>query len=124
MGLTAGADLGGGGEGLRAAAQVIEALAGACGSTAMVTLMHYAATAVIEAYGPEKVRRQVASGEHLSTLAFSEVGSRSHFWATQSPATVIDGHVRLDAPEELGHGGRPGRQLRLVEPPRRPPRAR
>jgi len=96
LGLTVAADLGGGGEGLRAAAEVIEALAGACGSTGMVTVMHYAATAIIEAHGPEAVRRQVASGEHLSTLAFSEVGSRSHFWATQSPATVIDGRVRLD----------------------------
>jgi alkylation response protein AidB-like acyl-CoA dehydrogenase len=32
----------------------------------------------------------IAAGRHLSTLAFSEAGSRSHFWAPMSRA-VIDG---------------------------------
>jgi alkylation response protein AidB-like acyl-CoA dehydrogenase len=81
LGLTAATEVGGGGEGLRAAADVIEALAAACGSTAMIVLMHFAAGAVIEAHGPEATRRAIAAGEHLTTLAFSEAGSRSHFWA-------------------------------------------
>jgi alkylation response protein AidB-like acyl-CoA dehydrogenase len=74
LGLTSASEVGGSGAGLRAAAQTIEQLAGACGSTAMVVLMHYAALTVIEAHGPEDVRKQIAAGKHLSTLAFSEVG--------------------------------------------------
>jgi alkylation response protein AidB-like acyl-CoA dehydrogenase len=97
LGLTSAAEVGGSGAGLRAAAQTIEQLAAACGSTAMVVLMHYAAVAVIEPHGPEAVRGQIAAGKHLSTLAFSEVGSRSHFWAPVSTATRVNGHVRLDA---------------------------
>ncbi|MFD1828048.1 acyl-CoA dehydrogenase family protein, partial [Streptomyces desertarenae] len=76
----------GGGQGLPAAAHVVEKLAASCGSTAMVVLMHYAATALIEAHGPAEVRRAVAGGSHLTTLAFSEAGSRSHFWAPLSTA--------------------------------------
>jgi isovaleryl-CoA dehydrogenase len=96
LGLTTATEVGGGGAGPGAAATVIEALAAVCGSTAMVTLMHYAATAVIEAHGPESVRRQVAAGSHLSTLAFSETGSRSHFWVSGSTATAAGEGVRLD----------------------------
>ncbi len=97
LGLVSAREVGGGGEGLRAATEVVERLAGACGSTAMVVCMHYAATAVIEAHGPRAVREQVAAGRHLSTLAFSESGSRSHFWAPVSTATANGGGVRLDA---------------------------
>ena len=59
--------------------------------------MHYAAVSVIEPHGPEDVRREIAAGRHLSTLAFSERGSRSHFWAPVSTATAVDDGVRLDA---------------------------
>jgi isovaleryl-CoA dehydrogenase len=97
LGLVSAREVGGGGQALRAAAEVVERLAGACGSTAMVVCMHYAATAVIEAHGPRPVREQVAAGRHLSTLAFSESGSRSHFWAPVSTATANGGGVRLDA---------------------------
>jgi alkylation response protein AidB-like acyl-CoA dehydrogenase len=97
LGLTSGADVGGGGQALRAAAEVIERLAGACGSTAMVVLMHYAAVPVIEAHGPPDVRRAIAAGRHLTTLAFSEAGSRSHFWAPQGTATRVSDGIALDA---------------------------
>lgn len=97
LGLVSSADVGGGGEDMRAAADVVQRLAGACGSTAMVVLMHYAATAAIEAHGPAAVRREIAQGRHLSTLAFSEVGSRSHFWAPVGTATAVSGEVVLDA---------------------------
>ena len=97
LGLTSAAELGGGGQGMRAAAEVVERLAATCGSTAMVVLMHYAATAVIEGHGPEAVRREIAEGRHLTTLAFSEAGSRSHFWAPMSSAAGNNGHVQLDA---------------------------
>jgi isovaleryl-CoA dehydrogenase len=97
LGLVSAGEVGGQGEGVRAAAEVVERLAGACGSTAMVACMHYAATAVIEAHGPREVREQVAAGRHVSTLAFSESGSRSHFWAPVSTAVADGDGVRLDA---------------------------
>jgi len=59
--------------------------------------MHYAGTAVIEAYGSRDVREAIAAGRHLTTLAFSETGSRSHFWAPVSTAACVNGHVRQDA---------------------------
>src|SRR5258708_39592793 len=79
------------------AAAVIERLAGACGSTAMVVLMHYAATAVVEAHGTDAARGAIAGGDHLTTLAFSEVGSRAHFWAPLGTATAEGDQTRLDA---------------------------
>ncbi|MFN2479566.1 MAG: hypothetical protein ABR615_10415 [Pseudonocardiaceae bacterium] len=55
-------------------------------------------SAVIEAHGPQDVRRLIARGDHLSSLAFSEVGSRSHFWAPIGTAKAGDGDtVALDA---------------------------
>jgi alkylation response protein AidB-like acyl-CoA dehydrogenase len=97
LGLLSAPEVGGYGQGLRAAAEVIERLGASCGSTAMVALMHYAAVPVIEAHGPRPVRQAIAAGRHLTTLAFSEAGSRSHFWAPQGTATRADGQVRLDA---------------------------
>lgn len=98
LGLASSPDVGGGGHGMRVVAGVIERLAAECGSTAMVVLMHYAATAVIEAHGPRDVRAAIATGDHLSTLAFSEYGSRSHFWSPTGAATATaDDTVRLDA---------------------------
>ena len=87
LGLLSSPEVGGLGRDLRAAAAVIERLAGSCGSTAMVVLMHYVATTLIEAHGPAEVRAQIARGDHLTSLAFSEVGSRSHFWAPIGTAT-------------------------------------
>ena len=97
LGLMSATEVGGQGRPLRDVAEVIEHLAGACGSTSMIVLMHYAAVSVIEAHGPRDVREAIAAGRHLSTLAFSEAGSRSHFWAPLGTATQVDGEVRLDA---------------------------
>lgn len=97
LGLISAAEVGGSGQGLRAAVMAVERVARECGSTAMVLCMHYAATAVIEAYGPRSVREDIAAGRHLTTLAFSESGSRSHFWAPVSTASSHNGTVRLDA---------------------------
>jgi isovaleryl-CoA dehydrogenase len=97
LGLTVAREVGGGGEGMRAAAAVIERLARSCASTAMVTMMHYCATAVLEEHGPESVRRSIAEGRHLTTLAFSEVGSRSQFWVPVSTASANGSGVRLNA---------------------------
>jgi isovaleryl-CoA dehydrogenase len=97
LSLTVPAELGGAGLGLRAAADVVRALGAACGSTAMVVTMHYSATATLIAAERNGVLSEIAAGRHLSTLAFSETGSRSHFWAPVSTATAEADEVRLDA---------------------------
>jgi isovaleryl-CoA dehydrogenase len=97
LGLTASPDVGGGGGSMRDAAEVVLRLAANCGSTAMVVLMHYAGTALIEAHGPEDVRQEIAAGRHLTTLAFSEAGSRAQFWAALGTATPLGGTVVLAA---------------------------
>jgi alkylation response protein AidB-like acyl-CoA dehydrogenase len=97
LGLTVDPAMGGLGHGPRVAALVVERIARECGSTAMVVCMHYAATAVLEKHAPDSVRRDVAAGRHLSTLAFSEVGSRSMFWAPVSTAQKTERGIRLNA---------------------------
>jgi alkylation response protein AidB-like acyl-CoA dehydrogenase len=97
LGLVSSADVGGAGADMTAAADVVERLSGVCGSTAMVVLMHYAAVAAIEAHGPARTREAIAAGQHLTTLAFSEAGSRSHFWAPLSTAADAGASVRIDA---------------------------
>ena len=98
LGLVSAPDVGGLGLGPRAATAVVQAVAEHCGSTAMVLMMHYCGAAVVEAHGPIDVRRRIAAGRYVTTLAFSETGSRSMFWAPMSTATVTaDGAVRLDA---------------------------
>jgi alkylation response protein AidB-like acyl-CoA dehydrogenase len=97
LGLVSAAEVGGMGEGPRAAAEVVQRLAEVCASTAMVTAMHYCGAAVVEAFGPRPVREAIARGEHLTTLAFSEVGSRGHFWAPLSTARPDGERVHLDA---------------------------
>lgn len=97
LGLTVPAASGGGGQGLAEAADVVEQVAEACGSTAMILMMHFAATAALAAHGPGPVLADIAAGRHLSTLAFSEAGSRSHFWAPVSSARADGSSVILDA---------------------------
>lgn len=97
LGLISSAEVGGHGLAHRAAAEVIERIARECASSAMVLTMHYAGAAVVEAFGPRDVREAIARGEHLSTLAFSEAGSRSHFWAPLGTAVVDGDEARLDA---------------------------
>jgi alkylation response protein AidB-like acyl-CoA dehydrogenase len=62
-----------------------------------VVCMHYCATAVIEQHGSDETRRAIASGNHLSTLAFSETGSRSHFWVPLGTATPDGDEFVLEA---------------------------
>ncbi len=97
LGLISARSVGGLGGGHREAVTVVERLARECGSTAMVACMHFAGAAVVEKFGDEALRRQVASGEHLLTLAFSEAGSRSHFWAPVGTARREGDEVRLSA---------------------------
>jgi alkylation response protein AidB-like acyl-CoA dehydrogenase len=97
LGAMSAPEVGGLGFGLRGAARIVERAAEECGSTAMVLCMHYSGVAVLEAHAPEDIRRAAAAGDHLSTLAFSEAGSRSHFWAPESTAAARNGHIALHA---------------------------
>ncbi len=97
LGLISASEVGGLGHGHRAAALVVERIAHHCASTAMVVCMHYAAAAAVEAHGPCEDRKAIAAGRLVATLAFSESGSRSHFWAPISTATADGNGVRLDA---------------------------
>ncbi|NMN99677.1 acyl-CoA/acyl-ACP dehydrogenase [Gordonia sp. TBRC 11910] len=98
LGLTVPLAHGGPGAGLRVAAEVVRRLSVECGSTAMIVAMHYSAVALLAHVGHGESLKAVAAGEHLTTLAFSEAGSRRHFWTPVSSATAeSDGRVRLDA---------------------------
>ncbi|HEY1811226.1 MAG TPA: acyl-CoA dehydrogenase family protein [Kofleriaceae bacterium] len=97
MGLVSATSVGGKGLGLAEASRVVERLARACGSTAMIACMHYCGATVIEQHGPDDVRRAIAAGKHLTTLAFSEAGSRSQFWAALGTAAADGANVRLTA---------------------------
>jgi isovaleryl-CoA dehydrogenase len=97
LAITVSEDLGGGGLGLAAACDVVRRLSMACGSTAMVAGMHFAAVAALAATGQAEVLREIGAGTHLTTLAFSEAGSRSHFWAPLSTARADGDEIVLDA---------------------------
>ena len=97
LGAVSAAEVGGLNLGHRGAAAIVGRLAQDCASTAMVVCMHYCGTAVLEAHAPRQIRTAAASGSHLSTLAFSEAGSRSHFWAPVSTARRDGDDVVLDA---------------------------
>ena len=102
LGLLLPADVGGAALGPRAFADVVAALAEVDASVAMVFLMHTVASASVAAAprtpALEDVLKAMAGGTHLSTLAFSEAGSRSHFWAPVSRAESLNGSgVRLGA---------------------------
>jgi alkylation response protein AidB-like acyl-CoA dehydrogenase len=97
LGILSAKDVGGLGLGARTAAEAVERVARECGSTAMVLCMHLCGAAVLEAFAPTEIRRDAATGKHLSTLAFSEAGSRSHFWAPVGTASRRGTEVALNA---------------------------
>ncbi|HUK64624.1 MAG TPA: acyl-CoA dehydrogenase family protein [Dongiaceae bacterium] len=88
LGLCVPVDRGGAGAGMRAFATVTEELATACGSTAMIYVMHVVAAQAIASSATlatrDRLLAEIAAGRHLTTLAFSERGSRSQFWAPVS----------------------------------------
>lgn len=90
LGIISSPDVGGLGAGPSEFVEAMLGVAGACGSTSMVYLMHLSATAVTAAAPPSangtELLTDLASGAKLGTLAFSEKGSRSHFWAPVSRA--------------------------------------
>jgi alkylation response protein AidB-like acyl-CoA dehydrogenase len=96
-------DVGGSGLGPGTFAAVAAALAEADASVAMVYLMHILGSVTISAARPSAAQavtpilREIGAGRHLSTLAFSESGSRSHFWAPVSRAHRNGNGVRISA---------------------------
>ncbi len=103
LGLLLPVDFGGSGLGPRTFAVVTSTLAEADASVAMVYLMHILGAATISAARPSAARaltpilQEIGAGRHLSTLAFSEAGSRSHFWAPVSRAHRNGNGVRISA---------------------------
>jgi len=101
LGIMLPAEVGGSALGPRTFAAVIATLAEADGSAAMVYLMHLSATATIAAARAgakvEQTLKEIAAGRHLTTLAFSEAGSRSHFWAPVSRAKRNGANLHLTA---------------------------
>jgi alkylation response protein AidB-like acyl-CoA dehydrogenase len=103
LGLMLPVNIGGSGLGPRTFAAVTATLAEADASVAMVYVMHILGTATISAARPSAAQaiaptlQEIAAGRHLSTLAFSEAGSRSHFWAPISRAHQNGKGVRITA---------------------------
>ena len=98
FGLCVSSELGGLGHGPRSFCAAAEELGRACASTAMVFVMHTSATQAIAASQSlgdrDALLRAIAKGAHLTTLALSEKGSRSQFWAPVSKLAVKgDGFV-------------------------------
>jgi alkylation response protein AidB-like acyl-CoA dehydrogenase len=97
-------DFGGAGGGPLEFVSVVEQVAAACASTAMVYVMHVVGAQTLAAgtdpgeNGPKSdVLQAIASGRHLTTLAYSERGSRGHFWAQVSRPRQDGGATVLDA---------------------------
>jgi alkylation response protein AidB-like acyl-CoA dehydrogenase len=101
LGLLVPTTSGGLGQGPRQLAEVVTTIAEADPSVAMVYVMHVCGTACIvsapETATTKAVLQEIVAGKHLTTLAFSEAGSRSHFWAPISQAQRTPSGVTLDA---------------------------
>ena len=82
----------------------------------MVYLMHVCATATIAAArngaAVAPTLKEIAAGRHLSTLAFSEAGSRSHFWAPVSRARRNAAGVHITAKKSFVTSAGQAAQLR------------
>ena len=101
LGVMLPAEVGGAGLGPRTLAAVVATFAEADASVAMVYLMHVCATATIASArrgaAVAQTLKDISAGKHLSSLAFSEAGSRSHFWAPVSRAKRNAAGVHLSA---------------------------
>lgn len=101
LGLTLPTEFGGLGGTPLDLVEAVSAVAAACGSTSMIYLMHLSAATVTAAAPPAdggtELLAGMADGSTLGTLAFSERGSRSHFWAPVSRAEKVGTRVRIGA---------------------------
>jgi len=103
LGLMLPTNSGGSGLGPGTFAAVVATLAESDASVAMVYVMHVMGAAAIAAARPSAapalapILQEIGAGRHLSTLAFSEAGSRSHFWAPISRARRNGDGVHISA---------------------------
>lgn len=99
LGLMVPREYGGMGQGVRVMAAALDEIAQRCASTAMCYKMHLSGVAayVASANPMPDLLRAVARGEHVSTLAWSEFASRSHFWIPVSQEARRNGNVVLNA---------------------------
>ena len=101
LGLCIDTARGGRGASPRMFAAVVEELAMACPSTAMIYVMHVTSAQAIATSevldSRDDVLREISRGKHLTTLAFSEKGSRSQFWAPVSRLETNNGDYRTSA---------------------------
>ncbi|MBK8207592.1 MAG: acyl-CoA/acyl-ACP dehydrogenase [Planctomycetes bacterium] len=100
MGLCVPAEFGGAAQPPRTFAAVVEELAQECASTAMIYVMHVTAAQQIAAGNPADkaaILKDAATGKHITTLAFSEKGSRSNFWAPSSSLVANGDGFKTDA---------------------------
>lgn len=109
LGLTVPVEAGGIGGGPSEFLEVLRGLAARCASSAMVYLMHVSATQVAVGGGASADTVKEMATSSLSTLAFSEKGSRSHFWAPVSVPVGDGAEARLSAEKSFvtsaGHAG-------------------
>ena len=126
MGLPMAESAGGGGGELAEAVTVIRKLnrERAARRRWWQVLMHFfPAAAVIDRFGPDEVGKEIAAGEHLSTLAAFRVGLPGQLLGpTGNCEGLCPGRVRLDAEKSWITADRPGTDLRVVEPSRSPRR--
>src|SRR5687768_15565745 len=83
LGLPLPSDFGGNGT-MRQCAETLEKISMRCACTAMIYLMHVCGAQVIVATKSprrQELLQKIAEGKAVTSLAFSEKGSRSHFWA-------------------------------------------
>src|SRR5215210_905581 len=105
LGLGLPDSIGGPGGGPLEFVDAVEQVGGACASTAMVYVMHVVGAQTLlagvegeDAAGPKHEALEArAAGRHLRTLAYSERGSRGHFWAQVSHARADGDAVVVDA---------------------------
>lgn len=92
FGLRADKEFGGQGEGLLTTCVVIETLAKACPSTALIYKMHIESTEIVSRVPTDSQKQEfsgrIASGEWLSTVAGSEAGHQGGAWAGAPKAAV------------------------------------
>ncbi|MFE2756774.1 acyl-CoA dehydrogenase family protein [Actinosynnema sp. NPDC059335] len=90
LGTSMSRGVGGHGRGLAEVADVVEHVAAACGSTAVVLRSHFAAATAVDRLGRRALRTTVAAGGHLGTIAVFSPGA--HF-ALPSGTAVRRGDV-------------------------------
>jgi len=103
LGLTVTREYGGMGQGMRVMCAVLDEIAQGCAATAMCYKMHLCGIAAFNAAPnkPEAILRDCAQGRHLTTLAWSEFGSRGHFWAPVSQEKRENGKILLNASKSM-----------------------